>query len=66
MTDKEKHLKTHDYELLLVDSPEYFVVKGAKMIFEGPCVRFICFDEAGNYKENIWFPMSRIHRIKRY
>lgn len=63
---KENAFKKSDYELLFNDTPEYFAVSNAKMVFEGQFVRFICFDENNNYKEDHWYPIIKIHRIKKY
>jgi len=56
------------YQILFIDSPEYFTVKYARMIFEANMVRFICFtcedQNYAKYQEDIWFPVNRIHRIK--
>lgn len=56
------------YQILFIDSPEYFYVKYARMIFEGNMVRFICFNcenqDVAKYVEDVWFPILRIHRIK--
>jgi hypothetical protein len=61
-----KATEKSDFELLFVDSPSYFCVYNAKMIFEGPMVRFICFNMKDELKEEQWYPIARIHRIKRY
>lgn len=58
--------KKYDYEILFTDSPEYFEVKNAKMIIEGPMVRFLKFSPANTLIEDEWYPLNRIHRIKRY
>jgi len=58
-------MKKHDFEVMFNDSPEYFLVKNAKMIFEQGMIRFICFDK-DEFKHNEWYPMSNISRIKRY
>lgn len=56
------------YQILFIDSPEYFIVKYARMIFESNMVRFVCFtcedQQNAIYKEDMWFPVNRIHRIK--
>jgi hypothetical protein len=54
-----------DFSILFKDSPEYFIVENARMIFEDKLVRFVCFDEANNFKEDIWYPLNNIFRIKR-
>lgn len=59
-------MKKSDYEVSFNDSPEYFLVANAKMIFERSVVRFICFTEEDKWKEEIWYPLSNIYRIKRY
>ena len=56
----------HDYEIMFNDSPEYFVVKNAKMMQEQSFVKFISFDGSDKYKETHWYPISKIHRIKSY
>jgi hypothetical protein len=64
-----KATEKFDYEILFKDSPEYFVVQNAKMIPEGKLVRFICFDSAlptALLKEEVWYPINNIFRIKRY
>jgi len=66
---KEKSLELTDYEILFKDSNEYFCVEKAKMIQEGVFVRFICFESqqgVSTVKENVWFPIANIHRIKSY
>ena len=63
---KENQMKKSDFEILFHDSPEYFAVSNAKMMQEGNMVRFICFDDKDSLKEEIWYPMSNIYRIKRY
>ncbi len=65
MKAKEDMMKKADYVLMFIDSPDYFLVENAKMIFENQMVRFICFN-GDEFKENIWFPITRIFRIKRY
>lgn len=62
----ENRNKKHDYEIMFLDSPEYFVVTNAKMIQEMGFVRFICFDADDNYKEDVWYPYAKIYRVKRY
>lgn len=57
--------RKHDYEILFKDSPEYFVVRNAKMIVEGSFVRFFCF-VGDTYQESHWYPIQNIHRIKSY
>lgn len=59
-------MKKFDYEITFHDSPDYFLVGNAKMIFENQMVRFICFDDDNKYKEDHWYPMSSINRIKKY
>ena len=63
---KSKGLLKHDYEILFNDSADYFIAENAKMTQEGSLIRFICFDENGEFKEDVWYPMVGIHRIKRY
>lgn len=58
-------MKKYDYEIMFKDSPEYFLIKNAKMIQEYSLVRFICF-EGDKYKEEVWYPTQNIYRIKRY
>ena len=53
----------HNFELLFKDSPEYFIVKNARMIFEGPAVRFIIFDKDVWVRDE-YYPVANIHRIK--
>ncbi len=65
-TIKEKQLKKTDFEILFMDSSEYFLVENARMIQEGNMVRFICFDENDEFKHDLWYPMTNIFRIKRY
>ena len=55
---------TSDFEILFKDSPEYFYVKGARMIQEGALIRFICFKD-GNFDCDHWYPIVNIHRIKK-
>lgn len=62
---EENSLKKYDYEVLFKDSPEYFAIKNAKMIQEKKLIRFICFHPNDLFKEDVWFPISNIHRIKR-
>lgn len=62
----ENRNKKHDYEIMFLDSPEYFVVTNCKMIQEYKLVKFICFDENNKYKEEVWYPYEKIHRIKKY
>lgn len=57
--------KKADYEILFLDSPEYFSVVNARMFQEGLFVRFVQF-EGHNYAGDMWFPISNIHRIRRY
>lgn len=64
-----KCYKKSYYEILFKDSSEYFAVHNAKMIQEGLMVRFVCFDskeEFANYKEDIYYPIANIYRIKKY
>lgn len=61
----ENSMKKRDYEILFKDSPEYFAVKNARMIQEGLFVRFISFD-GDVFKDDTWFPINVIHRIKAY
>lgn len=63
---KEKQLKKSDFEISFQDSPDYFLVENAKMIQEGSLIRFICFDEDNQYREEVWYPLNNIYRIKRY
>ena len=63
---KDRSLQKHDYEILFNDSPEYFAVENAKIVFEGNMVRFICFSEDNTPKWDEWYPLCRIHRIRRY
>jgi len=63
---KEKQMQKSNFEITFQDSPEYFLVANAKMIQEGNMVRFLCFNEQGIFKEDIWYPMVNIYRIKRY
>lgn len=62
---KENQMKKADFEILFKDSPDYYVVQNAKMIFESQMVRFICFD-GDKFKGDEWYPMVNIQRIKRY
>ena len=66
MTPQEKADIKGNFEILFKDSPEYFAINCAKMVQEGDLLRFICFDERGNLKEDAWFPIFNIHRVKRY
>jgi len=61
----QKAMIKYDYEILFNDSSEYFCVENAKMIQEGDLIRFICFDENDKYKCDEWYPIFKIHRIKR-
>jgi len=63
---RENAFKKSDFEIMFKDSPDYFVIKNCKMIFEYMMVRFICFDENDKWKEEIWYPMESIFKIKRY
>ena len=63
---KDNMMKKSDFEVLFKDSPDYFLVENAKIMFEQGMVRFICFTEADNWKEEVWYPMCNIYRIKRY
>lgn len=63
---REKQMLKNDYEITFHDSPDYFLVENAKMIQESTLVRFICFDTDDKFKEDIWFPLINIQRIKRY
>jgi len=65
-TAKENQMKKSDFEISFQDSPEYFLVENAKMIQEGNLLRFVCFDENDNYKEDVWYPMINVYRVKRY
>jgi len=62
---KERQMLKSDYEVTFRDSSEYFLVENAKMIQEAGLVRFLCFD-GDNFKEDIWYPILNIYRIKRY
>jgi hypothetical protein len=62
----EKATRTNDFEILFNDSPEYFIVESARMIQEGKFVRFICFDDNLVFHHDEWYPINKIHRIKRY
>lgn len=62
----DNSMRKHDYEILFKDSPEYFVVKNAKMIQEGLMIRFIQFDENDNPVSEESYPIFHIHRIKVY
>ena len=62
----DRRNEKHDYEIMFLDSPEYFVVTNAKMIQEYGMLRFICFNAEDKYKEDIWYPYSKVHRVKRY
>lgn len=59
-------MKKSDYEITFNDSPEYFLVENAKMIFEKSVVRFICFTEDNEWKEEVWYPLLNVYRIKKY
>lgn len=63
---KLNQMKKSNFEISFQDSPEYFLVENAKLIQEGNLIRFICFDKENKYKEEIWYPMINIYRIKRY
>lgn len=63
---EENAKKKRDYEILFKDSPEYFWVANARMLFEGPMVRFICFNPDDTPKDDQWYPLANIHRIKAY
>jgi Zn finger protein HypA/HybF involved in hydrogenase expression len=63
---KSNMMKKHNFEIMFNDSPEYFLVERAKMIFEKNMVRFICFDTDNSFKCNEWFPMCNVSRIKGY
>lgn len=63
---KEKQMRKSDFEISFQDSPEYFIVENAKIIQEGNLIRFLCFDENDKFKEDIWYPMINVHRVKRY
>ena len=63
---KENQMRKSDFEVSFQDSPDYFLVENAKMMQQGNLVRFICFDENDKFKEDIWYPMINIFRIKRY
>jgi len=65
-TPMDKAMQKKNFEILFKDSPEYFAVKNAKMLIEGPFVRFISFDENDKYIEDQWYPIGNIHRIKAY
>lgn len=66
MKAKQKANTLNDFELLFNDSPEYFLVERAKMVQEGDFVRFICFTDEGNPDCDVWYPINKLHRIKRY
>jgi len=53
-----------DFEILFNDSPERFVIANARMIQEAALVRFLCYNDDA-LKEEVWFPIHKIHRIKR-
>jgi hypothetical protein len=58
--------KKRDFEILFKDSPEYFAVLNAKMIFEGKkFVRFLIFEGDVLIAEE-FYPIQNIHRIKTY
>ena len=59
-----KKNKVSDFEILFKDSPEYFYVSNARMFQEGKLIRFIVFENE-KFKEEHWYPISNIHRIKR-
>lgn len=61
-----KAMQKADFEIMFNDSPDYFFVKNAKMIQEGMLIRFICFDENNKFLHDEWYPVFKIHRIKRY
>lgn len=63
---KDNAFKKYDYEVMFDDSPEYFLVANAKMLQEQNFVRFVCFNDDNSFKEDIWFPIRKVHRIKRY
>lgn len=63
---QENAWKKSNYEITFNDSPEYFLVKNAKMIFEHNMIRFICYDDSNIFKEDVWYPMINVHKIKRY
>jgi len=63
---QQNQMKKSDFELMFNDSPEYFLVSNAKMVQEQSFVRFISFAQEDKFKEDIWFPIRKIHRIKRY
>lgn len=62
---KQKQMEKSDFEVLFKNSPDYFVVQNAKLIFEENAARFVCFD-GDVFKEDVWFPYVNVHRIKRY
>lgn len=62
----DKATRINDFEILFNDSPEYFLVENARMIQEGKLIRFICFDNDLAFDHDEWYPISKIHRIKRY
>jgi len=51
-TAEKKQKRKSNFEISFNDSPEYFIVKNAKMIMEDPVVRFMVFDGDG-LKEDI-------------
>jgi hypothetical protein len=63
---KEHMYLKADFEILFKDSPDYFLVENAKMLQEDNLIRFIGFDENNKLKEETWFPINNIFRIKRY
>lgn len=68
-TAEKKSTEKFDYEILFKDSAEYFVVKNSKMIQEGAFVRFLSFEDSlpiSKLREEQWYPIVNIHRIKRY
>lgn len=58
-------MRKSDFELLFTDSPEYFLVRNAKMVFERGMVRFICFD-GDEFSHDEWYPARNVFRIRRY
>lgn len=62
---ENRNIKSN-YEITFNDSPEYFLIENAKMIFEFNMIRFICFDNENKFKEDHWYPMVNVHRVKRY
>lgn len=62
---KDHQMFKSDFEILFKDSPEYFLIENAKMLIEGPLVRFLSFKKDEIYSDT-WYPLENIFRIKRY